>query len=78
MTLSEFSDLVTPIGVVLAAVASIVAAIGNFVNGRKINDVHVEINSRMTELIKASHSEGMAAERLREEARQALQAEELK
>ena len=79
MTLSEFSDLVTPLGVILAAFASVAAVIGNIVNGRKIHNVHVEINSRMTELlevaVKASHSEGVAAGRRQEEIRQAGETE---
>ena len=78
MSPSEFLDFVTPIGVALSAVASIAAVTASIVNGRRINKVHVEINSRMTELLevasRASHSEGVAEGRLQEEIRRAGEA----
>jgi hypothetical protein len=59
---------------IVVAISSIIAAIGALLNRREIRNVHVEINSRMTELLKvaqrASHSEGIEAGRLLEEKRQ--------
>jgi hypothetical protein len=46
-----------------AAVAAMVAAIAAVVALFKIRDVHLSLNSRLTELIGASHAQGRQDER---------------
>lgn len=62
--------------VLLAAVAS---AVTSALNRRKIQEVHLLINSRLTELVKASmaqaHAEGMAAQRIEDRIDPAVTAE---
>jgi hypothetical protein len=57
----RFSDAV--LVALIAAFPAIVAAVLGYLNGRAIKDVHVSLNSRLTELISASTDAGRIAER---------------
>ena len=48
----------TAIGSLVASLASVGAVISSFLNRRKIDEVHLSINSRMSELLK---EKGIAA-----------------
>ena len=52
----------TAIGSLVASLASVGAVISSFLNRKKIQEVHVGINSRMDELLRqkgiAAHAEG--------------------
>jgi hypothetical protein len=47
----------------IAAVAALVAAVAAVIALFRIQDVHLSLNSRLTELIEASHAVGRQAER---------------
>jgi hypothetical protein len=59
-------DLNSGLDLVTAALALTAAVLG-LVNRRKIHDVHVDLNSRLSQLVEAEHargvSEGASAER---------------
>lgn len=66
MTLSQYLEIAT---VVVAAMA----CLGTWVNRRAIHDVHVSINSRLTELLRATRAEGVAEGTARERERSPTQ-----
>jgi hypothetical protein len=52
---------------ILTALAAVAAVVVSLINGKKINDVHISINSRMDQLLRATgiaaKAEGVEQER---------------
>jgi hypothetical protein len=55
------------------AIAATVAAFGTFWNAKKAAALHLEINSRMTQLLAATHAQGGMEERAAADARDVAQ-----
>ena len=74
MSSSEMAVYAVLLGQALTALAAIFAAVISFVNSRNIKEVHLMVNSRLTQLLesssRAAHSEGVEAGRQQEEMRQ--------
>lgn len=78
MLVSELAEIITAAGSVLGPIAAIAAAVTSAVsaqrsvrNARAIQSIKVDINGRLTSLLeltaKASHAEGVLAEKARVE-----------
>ncbi len=55
------------VALIVVGLTSLIAAVLSFINGRKIQEVHVALNSRLTELLTSSsdlaRAQGMASGR---------------
>jgi len=60
VTFTEIFQLVTAITALSSAIASLISAVASSRNARKIQEVHLLINSRMNELLKTTENASYA------------------
>lgn len=58
--MDNLSDIFTAVATIVTAVASLIAAVLGYLNRKNIKSIHIDINSRLTQLL-ASSSEAANA-----------------